>query len=219
MKLNNIVLTQRQRIEELFTLANQLFSVAKTVSEYHTAEIKRNMVDAISYAKTVAHEDMAQLKSLQTVLSAEATKRMRGYQVRIKNILDEMDSKSADKHLKQARDALADWHRDTRNKLPRAAVELGQLTKDLAEVGARAFKKGHKLVHATAGKAEKNLKQTYKKKGKKVKKVAVKKIAQKKAAVNKTAVKKSTLKKTPLKKVAVKRTAVRKSPVNLMSSS
>ena len=53
MKQNKKIYPKKQRIEELFTVANQLFSSAKTLSEYHTAEIKRNMVDAISYAKTV----------------------------------------------------------------------------------------------------------------------------------------------------------------------
>ena len=219
MKLNSKVLTQKQRIEELFILANQLFSAAKTVSQYHTAEINRNMVDAFSYAKMVTHEDMAQLKSLQTVLSAKATKHMRGYQVKVKTILDEMDSNPSDKHLKKARDALADWHRDTKNKQPRAVVQLGQLTKDLADVGTRAFKEGHKLVRAAVDKTEKNQKKPDKNEDKKVKKVAVKKVAQKKTALKKTAVKKSTLKKTVLKKVAVVRTALKKSPVNVMPSS
>ena len=209
MKQNKKIYTEKQRIKELFTVANQLFSAAKTLSEHHTAEIKRNMVDAISFTKTVANEDMAQLKSLQNTSLAERVKRMEGYQVRVKTMLDVMDGKPSDKHLKQACTALADWCKDTKNKPPKPAVQLGQLTQVLVDAGARAFKEGHKLVHSAVDKAEKNLKKPAKKENKQMKEPIVKKVAAKKTAVKKTAVKKS----------AVKKTAVKKSPVNVNSSS
>ncbi len=209
MKQNNQMLSQEQRTKELFTLANQLFSAAKTLSQDHTAEIKRNMVDAISFARTVANEDIAQLKSLQNALLAERAKRIAGYQVRVKTMLDVMDGKPSDKYLKQARTALADWYKDTKNKPPKPVFQLGQLTQDLADVGARAFKEGNKWVHSAVDKAEKKLKKSAKKQNKKVKETVVKKVAAKKTAVKKTAV----------KKTAVKKTAVKKSPVNVNSSS
>jgi len=86
---------------------------------------------------------------------------------------------------------------------------LGQLTQDLADVGARAFKEGHKLDHSAVDKSEKNLKKPAKKENKQMKEPIVKKVAAKKTAVKKTAV----------KKTAVKKTAVKKSPVNVNSSS
>ena len=209
MKQNNQMLSQEQRTKELFTLANQLFSAAKTLSQDHTAEIKRNMVDAISFARTVANEDIAQLKSLQNALLAERAKRIASYQVRVKTMLDVMDGKPSDKHLKQACTALADWCKDTKNKPHKPAVQLGQLTQVLVDAGARAFKEGHKLVHSAVDKAEKNLKKPAKKENKQMKEPIVKKVAAKKTAVKKTTVKKS----------AVKKTAVKKSPVNVNSSS
>jgi hypothetical protein len=196
MKKNKKIYTEKQRIEELFTVANQLFSAAKTLSEYHTAEIKRNMVDAISYAKTVANEDIVHLKSLQDALLAEATKRIAGYQVKVKSMLDEIGGKPVDKHLKQARTALADWRKDTKNKVPTAALQLGQLTQVLADIGAKALKEGHKLVHSAADKSEKNPKKTAKKENKKVKKAVVKKVTETKVAVKKTVAKKTAVKKS-----------------------
>jgi hypothetical protein len=199
MKQNKKIYTEKQRIEELFTVANQLFSAAKTLSEHHTAEIKRNMVYAISYAKTLANEDMVQLKSLQDALLAETTKRIAGYQVKVKSMLDDVDGKPVDKHLKQARTALADWRKDTKNKVPNATVQLGQLTQVLADIGAKALKEGHKLVHSAADKAVKNLKKPAKKENKKVKKAVVKKVATTKVAVKKTVAKKTAVKKSTIK--------------------
>jgi hypothetical protein len=113
-------------------------------------------------------------------------------------MLDEVDGKPVGKHLKQARTALADWCKDTKNKVPNAAVQLGQLTQVLADIGAKALKEGHKLVHSAADKAEKNLKKTAKKENKKVKKAVVKKVTATKVAVKKTLVKKTAVKKSTI---------------------
>lgn len=195
MKSQDKKLTQQQKSKELFALSNQLFATAKKLSEYHAAELKSSMAYAISYAKTVANQDMAQLKALQSAAAAEATKRMEIYQAKVKIILDQMEGKSVDQHLKEARTSLAAWYKATKKKIPQSAGQLGQVAHDVADVGIRAFKEGRKLVNEAADAAEKILKKAAKKEAAKAKKSTPKK-----QAVKKVPVKQVTPRKAPAKK-------------------
>ena len=105
-------LAQQEKSQDLFALSNQLFATAKILTEYHAAELKNNMAYALSYAQTTTHQDITQLKALQSSVAAEAAKRMGVYQAKVKVILDQMSGKTSDKHLKEARSILADWYKD-----------------------------------------------------------------------------------------------------------
>ncbi len=197
MKSQDKKLAQQQKSKELFALSNQLFATAKKLSDYHAAELKSSMAYALSYAKTAANQDMAQLKALQGAVATEATKRMETYQAKVKIILNQMEGKSVDQHLKDARTALTAWYKATKKKVPQGAEQLGQVAHDVADAGIRAFKEGRKLVNAVADAAEKSLKKVAKKEAAKVKKATTKK-----PAVKKSPVKKLAVRKAPAKKVA-----------------
>ena len=201
MKSQDKKLTQQQKSKELFALSNQLFATAKKLSEYHAAELKGSMAYAISYAQTAAHQDMAQLKALQGTVATEAAKRMEVYQAKVKIILDQMEGKSVDQHLKEARTALAAWYKGAKKKIPQGAEQLGQVAHDIADAGIRAFKEGRKLVNEAADTAEKDLKKAAKKEASKAKKAA-----SKKPAVKKVPVKQEAAQKAPAKKASPKTT-------------
>ena len=199
MKSQNKKIAKDQRSKELLTLSNQLFSTAKQLSEYHAAELKSSMAHALSYAQTAAHQDMAQLKALQDTVASEATQRMGVYQEKVKVILDQMEGKSVDKHLKDARSVLADWYKDAKKKTTQGAEQIGQLAHEVSAVGIRAFKEGCKLVHEAADLAEKNLKKATKKEAAKAKKAPAKKPAVKKLSVKKVLEKKASVKEASAK--------------------
>lgn len=182
-------LAQQERSKELLGLSNQLFATAKTLTEYHVAELNNNMAYALSFAQTAAHQDITQLKVLQ---SAEATKRMGVYQAKVKVILDQMDGKTSDKHLKEARSILADWYKDAKKKIPQGAEQLGQVAHEVSDAGIKAFKAGRKLINEAADAAEKSLKKLAKKEA----------IKATKATMKKPSVKKVVVKKAPAKKVS-----------------
>jgi len=191
MKSQDKKLAQQQKSKELFALSNQLFATAKKLSDYHAAELKSSMAYALSYAKTAAIQDMAQLKALQGAVATEATKRMETYQAKVKIILNQMEGKSVDQHLKDARTALTAWYKATKKKVPQGAEQLGQVAHDVADAGIRAFKEGRKLVNEAADVAEKSLKKVAKKEAAKVKKATVKKPAVKNVTVKKVVARKA----------------------------
>jgi hypothetical protein len=197
MKSQNKKIAKDQRSKELLTLSNQLFSTAKQLSEYHAAELKSSMAHALSYAQTAAHQDMAQLKALQDTVASEATQRMGVYQEKVKVILDQMEGKSVDKHLKDARSVLADWYKGAKKKIPQGAEQLGQVAHEVADAGIKAFKEGRRLVNEAADAAEKDLKKAVKEDLAKAKKATAK---AKKAAAKKPAIKKALVKKVAAKK-------------------
>ena len=211
MKSQDKKQAQQQRSKELFTLSNQLFSAAKNFSEYHAAELKNNMTYALSYSKTAAHQDMAQLKALQSTVATEANKRMAVYQAKVKTILDQLGTKSNNKHLKDARTVLSTWYKDAKKKIPKGAEQLGQVAHEIADVGINAFKEGCKLVNEAAATAEKSIKKASKKKAIKAKKVTTKakKVATKAKKVA-TKAKKASAKKQPVKKVTAKKVVAKK---------
>ena len=194
MKSKDKKLSHQVRSKELFTLSNKLFATAKTLTGYHAAELKNNMAYAISYAQTAAHEDIAQLKALQ---SAEATKRMGVYKAKVKVILDQMDGKTSDKHLKEARSILADWYKDAKKKIPQGAEQLGQVAHEVSDAGIKAFKAGRKLINEAADAAEKSLKKVAKKEA-----IKATKATMEKPSVKRTPLKKVVVKKAPAKKVS-----------------
>jgi hypothetical protein len=196
MKSQNKKIAKDQRSKELLTLSNQLFSTAKQLSEYHAAELKSSMAHALSYAQTAAHQDMAQLKALQDTVASEATQRMGVYQEKVKVILDQMEGKSVDKHLKDARSVLADWYKGAKKKIPQGAEQLGQVAHKVADAGIKAFKEGRRLVNEAADAAEKDLKKAVKEDLAKAKKATAK---AKKAAAKKPAIKKALVKKVVAK--------------------
>jgi len=198
MKSQNKKIAKDQRSKELLTLSSQLFSTAKQLSEYHAAELKSSMANALSYAQTAAHQDMAQLKALQDTVASEATQRMGVYQEKVKVILDQMEGKSVDKHLKDARSVLADWYKGAKKKIPQGAEQLGQVAHEVADAGIKAFKEGRRLVNEAADAAEKDLKKAVKEDLAKAKKATAK---AKKAAAKKPAIKKALVKKVALKKI------------------
>jgi len=198
MKSQNKKIAKDQRSKELLTLSSQLFSTAKQLSEYHAAELKSSMAHALSYAQTAAHQDMAQLKALQDTVASEATQRMGVYQEKVKVILDQMEGKSVDKHLKDARSVLADWYKGAKKKIPQGAEQLGQVAHEVADAGIKAFKEGRRLVNEAADAAEKDLKKAVKEDLAKAKKATAK---AKKAAAKKPAIKKALVKKVALKKI------------------
>jgi hypothetical protein len=187
-------LAQQERSKELLALSNQLFATAKTLTEYHVAELNNNMAYALSFAQTVAHQDITQLKALQ---SAEATKRMGVYQAKVKVILDQMDGKTSDKHLKEARSILADWYKDAKKKIPQGAEQLGQVAHEVSGAGIKAFKAGRKLINEAADAAEKSLKKVAKKEA-----IKATKATMEKPSVKRTPLKKVVVKKAPAKKVS-----------------
>jgi hypothetical protein len=197
MKSQNKKIAKDQRSKELLTLSNQLFSTAKQLSEYHAAELKSSMAHALSYAQTAAHQDMAQLKALQDTVASEAAQRMGVYQEKVKVILDQMEGKSVDKHLKDARSVLADWYKGAKKKIPQGAEQLGQVAHEVADAGIKAFKEGRRLVNEAADAAEKDLKKAVKEDLAKAKKATAK---AKKAAAKKPAIKKALVKKVAAKK-------------------
>jgi hypothetical protein len=178
-------LAQQERSKDLYALSNQLFATAKTLTEYHTAELNKNKAYALSYAQTAAHQDITQLKALQSAVATEAAKRMGVYQAKVKVILDQMDGKTSDKHLKEARSILADWYKDAKKtsdkrlkearsilanwykdakkKIPQGAEQLGQVAHEVADAGIKAFKAGRKLTNEAADAAEKSQKKLAKK--------------------------------------------------------
>jgi len=196
MKSQNKKIAKDQRSKELLTLSNQLFSTAKQLSEYHAAELKSSMAHALSYAQTTAHQDMSQLKALQGTFATEAAQRMGVYQKQVKVILDQMDGKSVDKHLKDARSVLADWYKGAKKKIPQGAEQLGQVAHEVADAGIKAFKEGRRLVNEAADAAEKDLKKAVKEDLAKAKKATAK---AKKAAAKKPAIKKALVKKVVAK--------------------
>ena len=198
MKSQNKKIAKDQRSKELLTLSSQLFSTAKQLSEYHAAELKSSMAHALSYAQTAAHQDIAQLKALQDTVASEATQRMGVYQEKVKVILDQMEGKSVDKHLKDARSVLADWYKGAKKKIPQGAEQLGQVAHEVADAGIKAFKEGRRLVNEAADAAEKDLKKAVKEDLAKAKKATAK---AKKAAAKKPAIKKALVKKVALKKI------------------
>ena len=198
MKSQNKKIAKDQRSKELLTLSSQLFSTAKQLSEYHAAELKSSMAHALSYAQTAAHQDMAQLIALQDTVASEATQRMGVYQEKVKVILDQMEGKSVDKHLKDARSVLADWYKGAKKKIPQGAEQLGQVAHEVADAGIKAFKEGRRLVNEAADAAEKDLKKAVKEDLAKAKKATAK---AKKAAAKKPAIKKALVKKVALKKI------------------
>ena len=222
MKSQNKKQAQQQRSKELFTLSNQLFSAAKNFSEYHAAELKNNMTYALSYSKTAAHQDMAQLKALQSTVATEANKRMAVYQAKVKTILDQLGTKSNNKHLKDARTVLSTWYKDAKKKIPKGAEQLGQVAHEIADAGINAFKEGCKLVNEAAATAEKSIKKASKKKAIKAKKVTTKakKVATKakKASAKKQPVKKVTAKKVVAKKVVAKKARTKATPLGPKAS-
>ena len=155
------------------------------------------MAHALSYAQTAAHQDMAQLKALQDTVASEATQRMGVYQEKVKVILDQMEGKSVDKHLKDARSVLADWYKGAKKKIPQGAEQLGQVAHEVADAGIKAFKEGRRLVNEAADAAEKDLKKAVKEDLAKAKKATAK---AKKAAAKKPAIKKALVKKVAAKK-------------------
>ena len=185
-------LAQQERSKELLALSNQLFATAKTLTEYHVAELNNNMAYALSFAQTAAHQDITQLKALQSAVAAEAAKRMGVYQAKVKVILDQMDGKTSDKHLKEARSILADWYKDAKKKIPQGAEQLGQVAHEVSDAGIKAFKAGRKLINEAADAAEKSLKKLAKKEA----------IKATKATMKKPSVKKVVVKKAPAKKVS-----------------
>lgn len=197
MQFQDKKLAQQERSKDLFALSNQLFATAKTLTKYHAAELNNNMAYALSYAQTAAHQDITQLKALQSAVAAEAAKRMGVYQAKVKVILDQMDGKTSDKHLKEARSILADWYKDARKKIPQGAGQLGQVAHEVADVGIKALKAGCKLVNEAAAIAEKRVKKASKKGASKANKAIVKK-----PSIKKTSLKKVVVKKTPAKKVS-----------------
>ena len=219
MKSQDKKIDPQEKSKELLALSNQLFAVAKKLSEYHAIELKNGMAYAISYAKTAASQDMTQLKALQVAVSSEAAKRMVVYHHKVKGILDQMKGQSPDKHLKEARSALTAWCKVATKKLPQGAEQLSQVAHDVADTGMRAFKEGRKLVNEAADAAEKSLKKAAKKASKakkatvKPKKVALK---SKKVAVKP---KKPGTKKPVVKNVLVKKASTRKSPAKTVSPS
>ena len=192
MKSKDKKLAQQERSKELLALSNQLFATAKTLTEYHVAELNNNMAYALSFAQTVAHQDITQLKALQSAVAAEAAKRMGVYQAKVKVILDQMDGKTSDKHLKEARSILADWYKDAKKKIPQGAEQLGQVAHEVSDAGIKAFKAGRKLINEAADAAEKSLKKLAKKEA----------IKATKATMKKPSVKKVVVKKAPAKKVS-----------------
>ena len=185
-------LAQQERSKELLALSNQLFATAKTLTEYHVVELNNNMAYALSFAQTAAHQDITQLKALQSAVAAEAAKRMGVYQAKVKVILDQMDGKTSDKHLKEARSILADWYKDAKKKIPQGAEQLGQVAHEVSGAGIKAFKAGRKLINEAADAAEKSLKKLAKKEA----------IKATKATMKKPSVKKVVVKKAPAKKVS-----------------
>ena len=222
MKSQDKKFTHQQKSKELLALSNQLFSTAKQLSEYHVAELKGSMAYALRYAQTAAHQDMAQLKALHGAVTAEASKRMEIYQAKVKTILDQMDGKSVDKHIKEAYSVLTTWYKNTKKKIPQGAEQLGQVAHDVADVGIRAFKEGRKLVNEAAIAAEKSLKKTAKKKAAKAKKVITKakKVTTqaKKASAKKQPIKKVTAKKVVTKKVVAKKARTKATPLGPKAS-
>ena len=178
-------LAQQERSKDLFALSNQLFATAKTLTEYHVAELNNNMAYALSFAQTAAHQDITQLKALQSAVDAEAAKRMGVYQAKVKVILDQMGGKTSDKHLKEARSILADWYKDAKKKIPQGAEQLGQVAHEVSDAGIKAFKAGRKLTNEAADAAEKSLKKLAKKKAIKATKATMKKPSVKKVVVKK----------------------------------
>ena len=178
-------LAQQERSKDLFALSNQLFATAKTLTEYHVAELNNNMAYALSFAQTAAHQDITQLKSLQSAVDAEAAKRMGVYQAKVKVILDQMGGKTSDKHLKEARSILADWYKDAKKKIPQGAEQLGQVAHEVSDAGIKAFKAGRKLTNEAADAAEKSLKKLAKKEAIKATKATMKKPSVKKVVVKK----------------------------------
>ena len=189
--------TQLEKSKALFSLSNQLLTIAKKISEYHVAELKSSIAYALHYAQTAAHQDISMLKALQVTVASEAMKRMHVYQDKIKLIIDQMNQKSADKHLKVAQNVLEVWYKNTKKKIPQGAEQLGQVAHDVADSGIRAFKEGRELVNNAADAAEKILRKT-----------AVKesnsdgKLSPSKKPVAKTPVKKLIAKKAPAKKLS-----------------
>ncbi len=163
MKSKAKKLAHHERSKELFALSNQLFATAKTLTGYHAAELKSSMAYAISYAQTAAHEDIAQLKALQSVVAVEAAKRMVVYQAKVKVILDQMAGKTSDKRLKEARSILADWYKDAKKKIPQGTEQLGQVAHEIADAGIKAFKEGRKLINEAVHAAEKSQKRLLRK--------------------------------------------------------
>lgn len=181
MKSKDKKLSHQVRSKELFALSNKLFATAKTLTGYHAAELKSSMAYAISYAQTAAHEDIAQLKALQSAVAAEAAKRMVVYQAKVKVILDQMAGKTSDKRLKEARSILAGWYKDAKKKIPQGAEQLGQVAHEIADAGIKAFKEGRKLINEAADAAEKSLKKAAEKESKKAMKAPLKRLAIKKS--------------------------------------
>lgn len=222
MKSQDKKQAQQQRSQELFTLSSQLFSTAKNFSEYHATELKNNMAYALSYSKTAAHQDIAQLKALQSTVATEANKRMAAYQAKVKTILDQLGTKSNNKHLKDARTVLSAWYKDAKKKIPKGAEQLGQVAHEVADAGINAFKEGCKLVNEAAATAQKNIKKASKKKAIKAKKVTTKakKVATKakKASAKKQPVKKVVPKKVVAKKVVAKKARTKATPLGPKAS-
>lgn len=181
MKSKAKKLAHHERSKELFALSNQLFATAKTLTGYHAAELKSSMAYAISYAQTAAHKDIAQLKALQSVVAAEAAKRMVIYQAKVKVILDQMAGKTSDKRLKEARSILADWYKDAKKKIPQGTEQLGQVAHEIADAAIKAFKEGRKLINEAVHAVEKSQKKTAKKESKKAMKAPVKRLVIKKS--------------------------------------
>jgi len=177
MKSKDKKLSHQARSKELFALSNKLFSTAKTLTGYHAAELKNSMAYAISYAQTAAHEDIAQLKALQSSVAAEAAKRMGVYQANVKVILDQMAGKTSDKRLKEARSILADWYKDAKKKIPQGAKQLGQVAHEIADAGIKAFKEGRKLINEAVDTADKKSKKAVEKESKKAMKSPLKRLA------------------------------------------
>ena len=190
-------LAQQERSKELLALSNQLFATAKTLTEYHVVELNNNMAYALSFAQTAAHQDITQLKALQSAVAAEAAKRMGVYQAKVKVILDQMDGKTSDKHLKEARSILADWYKDAKKKIPQGAEQLGQVAHEVSDAGIKAFKAGRKLINEAADAAEKSLKKVAKKEA-----IKATKATMEKPSVKRTPLKKVVVKKAPAKKVS-----------------
>ena len=212
MKSQDKKIVQQEKSKELLALSNQLFATAKQLSEYHADELKGSMAYAISYAQTAAHQDMAQLKALHGAVTAEASKRMEIYQAKVKTILDQMEGKSVDKHLKEARSVLTAWYKNTKKKIPQGAEQLGQVAHNVADAGIRAFKEGRKLVNEAADAAEKSLKKAAKNEAAKAKKATAKKPAIKKAPVKKAATKKAPAKKVTAKTKPPKKASPKTTP-------
>lgn len=205
------------KAKELFSISHKLMEAAKQLSEHHAEELKASMEHAMHLAQVSAQSDLTKLQELQSQASVASVARLVSYQVKVKQILKQVNKETAaeaDRYLDRARSALHDYLDQVADKIPVGGAELSKLVKDVSDAGAKVYKEGRKKVDQALESAQAEVDEFSKKTAATVtQEVSATKAANAQTVSKNVATKNSATKKTSAQvpvKMAIKKTATKK---------